>query len=177
MSDSAIESANFGTTGRSPVVFLLARRRRVRPHRQQEVRAMDGGIEEMTSQDYEQVAALWEEVEMWPHVGEDRLWFERALARNPGCALVWRESGRITGTAVGAWDGLRGWIYHLAVTPSHQGHGIGTRLLAAVEERLRARGVQQINLMVYEKNARAEALYRRAGYESSPVKMLRKRFV
>jgi ribosomal protein S18 acetylase RimI-like enzyme len=42
---------------------------------------------------------------------------------------------------------------------------------------LRARGVQQINLMVYEKNARAEALYRRAGYESSPVKMLRKRFV
>jgi ribosomal protein S18 acetylase RimI-like enzyme len=177
MSGSAIESANFGTTGRSPVVFLLARRRRVRPHIEQEVRAMDGGIGEMTSQDYEQVAALWEEVEMWPHVGEDRLWFERALARNPDCVLVWRENGRVIGTAVGAWDGLRGWIYHLAVTPSRQGQGIGTRLLAAVEARLRARGVQQINLMVYEKNGRAEALYRRAGYESSPVKMLRKRFV
>ena len=138
---------------------------------------MDAGIEEMTSRDYEQVAALWEEVEMWPHVGEDRLWFERALARNPGCALVWREEGRVIGTVVGAWDGLRGWIYHLAVTPCRQGRGIGTQLLAAVEERLRACGVQQINLMVYEKNERAEALYLRAGYESSPVKMLRNRFV
>ncbi len=137
---------------------------------------MDGCLEEMASRDYEQVAALWEEVEMWPHVGEDRLWFERALARNPGCAVVWREDGRITGTAVGAWDGLRGWIYHLAVTPRRQGCGIGSALLAAAEERLHARGVQQINLMVYEQNGRAEALYLRAGYEHSPVKTLRKRF-
>jgi ribosomal protein S18 acetylase RimI-like enzyme len=177
MSGSAIESADFGTTGRSPVVFALARRRPVRPHTEQEVLAMDGGIEEMTSRDYEQVAALWEEVEMWPHVGEDRMWFERALARHPGCALVWREHGRVIGTAVGAWDGLRGWIYHLAVSPSRQGLGIGSRLLTAVEERLRARGVRQVNLMVCEKNGRAEALYRRSGYETSPVKTLRKRFV
>ncbi len=138
---------------------------------------MEGAIYEMTAQDYEQVAELWEEVGMWPHVAEDRIWYENALARNPGCALVWRENGKLVGTVVGAWDGLRGWIYHLAVAESRQGEGIGSALLAAVEERLRARGVMQINLMVYEENPRAEALYLRRGYERSPVKMLRKRFV
>ena len=138
---------------------------------------MEGVIDEMTPHDYEQVAALWEEVGMWPHVAEDRIWYENALTRNPGCALVWRDAGKILGTAVGAWDGLRGWIYHLAVTQSHQGEGIGSALLAAAEERLHARGVRQINLMVYEENPRAEALYLRSGYERSPVKTLRKRFL
>ncbi len=138
---------------------------------------MDGVMEEMTPQDYEQVAALWEEVGMWPHVGEDRVWYENALARNPGCALVWREEGTVVGTAVGAWDGMRGWVYHLAVKPCRQSNGIGSALLAGVEERLHTRGVQQINLMVYELNERAEALYLRSGYERSPVKTLRKRFV
>ena len=138
---------------------------------------MDGAIDEMTGEDYAQVAALWEEVGMWPHPGEDRLWYQGALSRNAGCALVWRHRGRVIGTAIGAWDGLRGWIYHLAVSGDCRGEGVGSALLEAAEERLRARGVAQINLMVYESNADAEALYVRRGYERSPVKTLRKRFL
>jgi ribosomal protein S18 acetylase RimI-like enzyme len=134
------------------------------------------GIDVMGAADYQQVAALWEEVEMWPHVGEDRGWYDGALERNPGCAFVWRQEGRVVGTVIGAWDGLRGWIYHLAVTESLRGQGIGSRLLAAAEEQLRAAGVRQINLMVYEEDGKAEAMYLRRGYERSPVKCLRKRF-
>jgi len=137
---------------------------------------MTDPIDLMSPADYDQVAALWEEAEFWPHVGEDRTWFERALARNPGCAFVWREGGRIIGTVVGAWDGLRGWIYHLAVAKAHRNRGIGSKLLAAAEQKLWDMGVRQINLMVYEENPYAEALYRRRGYETSPVKVLRKRF-
>ena len=136
---------------------------------------MQGVIDGMTVEDFPQVAAVWEEVEMWPHVGEDRVWFERALARNPGCALVYRESSKVIGTVVGAWDGLRGWIYHLAVVKPRQREGIGSALLAAAEARLWELGVQQINLMVYEHNPRAEAFYLRLGYERSPAKVLRKR--
>ena len=137
---------------------------------------MDDGIDVMTVDDYPQVAALWEEVEMWPHVGEDRAWFDRALARNPQCCLVWREGGRVVGTVIGAWDGLRGWIYHLAVTEACRGRGLGSALLAAAEARLKGAGVKQINLMVYEDNTQGEAFYLRRGYEHSPVKMVRKRF-
>jgi ribosomal protein S18 acetylase RimI-like enzyme len=137
---------------------------------------MDDAIDVMTFEDYDQVAALWEEVEMWPHVGEDREWFEGALARNPTSSLVWREEGRVIGTVMGAWDGLRGWIYHLAVTKSHRGRGIGSALLTAAEERLRQVGAGQINLAVYEQNGKAQALYLRCGYELIGVKVMRKRF-
>ena len=137
---------------------------------------MVDGIDMMSMADYHEVAELWTEVGMWPHVGEDWNWFAGMLARNPNCALVWREEGRVIGTVVGAWDGLRGWIYHLAVTESTRGRGIGGALLAAAESRLQAMGVKQINLMVYEQNGKAGAFYARNGYERSPVKVLRKRF-
>ena len=136
---------------------------------------MSDPIHPVSPADYEEVAALWEEVGFWPHVGEDRAWFEGLLARNPGGALCWREDGRIIGTVVAAWDGLRGWIYHLAVADAHQNKGIGSKLLTAAEQKLWDMGVRQINLMVYERNPEAEAFYRRRGYETSPVKVLRKR--
>jgi len=138
---------------------------------------MHADIHEMTSADFEAVTSIWEEVELWPHTGEDRAWFEAALARNPGCALVYRQGAEVIGTVVGAWDGLRGWIYHLALRPKYQNQGIGSALLAAAEARLRELGVRQINLMVYEENGFAESLYLRRGYEHSPVKVLRKRFL
>lgn len=136
---------------------------------------MHGVIEEMTVEDFAQVAAVWENVGMWPHFGEDRAWFEGALARNPGCALVYRENGRVIGTAMGAWDGLRAWIYHLAVVKERQGEGLGSALLAAVEERLWKLGARQINLAVYDRNDRAAALYLRSGYETAEARILRKR--
>ena len=138
---------------------------------------MHADIHEMIPTDFDAVASIWEEVELWPHTGEDRAWFEAALARNPGCALVYRQGADVIGTVVGAWDGLRGWIYHLAVRPQDRGRGIGSALLAAAEARLRELGVRQINLMVYDENDFAESLYLRRGYERSPVKVLRKRFL
>jgi ribosomal protein S18 acetylase RimI-like enzyme len=135
---------------------------------------MEDHISEMTLEDFEEVASVWEEAELWPHVGEDRDWFERALARNPTCALVWREEGKILGTVIGAWDGLRGWIYHLAVLKGRRNRGLGGALLAAAEVRLWELGVRQINLMVYEENGFAESFYLRRGYERSPVNVLRK---
>jgi ribosomal protein S18 acetylase RimI-like enzyme len=137
---------------------------------------MTDGLDAMTVEDYDGVAAVWEAVGMWPHVGEDRRWFERALARNPGCGFVWREGGRTVGTVIAGWDGFRGSIFHLAVLEEFRGRGLGSALLAAAEEKLRSLGVFQINLMVYEENGFAESLYYRRGYERSPVKVVRKRF-
>jgi ribosomal protein S18 acetylase RimI-like enzyme len=92
--------------------------------------AGDDGTCELDMADFRAVAALWREAKMWPHVGEDRAWLQRALARNPDLFLAYREKGRVIATALGAWDGLRGWVYHLAVKKEHRGRGIGTRLLA-----------------------------------------------
>lgn len=62
------------------------------------------------------------------------------------------------------WDGVRGWVHHLAVDPGARRHGIGTALMGAAEERLRARGCPKINLQIVADNAAVVAFYARLGY-------------
>lgn len=57
-----------------------------------------------------------------------------------------------------------GTLWQLAVHPALQSCGIGTVLIGAAEQRIKARGLLQAELGVEERNARARALYERLGY-------------
>lgn len=124
----------------------------------------------------DEVLALWSETDLWPHTCEDRAFIAGALAGNREFALGWRASRELVGTAIGAFDGFRGWIYRVAVHPDHRRRGIASTLVGEVEKRLAAAGVRQINLMVYKPSAQAHLLYAKLAYEPSEVDVLRKRF-
>ena len=55
-------------------------------------------------------------------------------------------------------------IPHIGVRRAHRRHGIGARLLSALEAWGRARGAHRIDLSVDDDNAPARALYRSSGY-------------
>jgi GNAT superfamily N-acetyltransferase len=55
-------------------------------------------------------------------------------------------------------------VHDLAVVPGHRGRGIGTRLLAAVEQRARELGCCRVTLEVQEGNGGARRVYARAGF-------------
>jgi len=57
-------------------------------------------------------------------------------------------------------------IWQLATHQDVQGMGIGTRLIAAAEARIRARGLVKATMSVESGNHRARALYLRLGYVS-----------
>lgn len=59
-----------------------------------------------------------------------------------------------------------GTIWQLAVHPALQSCGIGTLLIKAAEQRIRARGLHQAELGVEDSNPRARALYDRLGYRA-----------
>jgi len=124
----------------------------------------------------DEAIALWTDTGFWPHAGEDRQFIVRALERNRDFALAWRVSGELVATAIGTFDGFRGWIYRVAVHPDHRRRRIASTMVTEVERRLAAAGARQINLMVYKPNAQAHALYVKLGYEPSEVNVLRKRF-
>jgi ribosomal protein S18 acetylase RimI-like enzyme len=65
---------------------------------------------------------------------------------------------------MGAYDGRRGWVYHLAVEPDHQGRGIGRALMAELETRMVAQGVRKLNLQVRADNVEVAAFYEKLGY-------------
>jgi len=57
-----------------------------------------------------------------------------------------------------------GTLWQLAVHGALQSLGIGTLLIRAAEQRIRARGLDRAELAVEESNPRARALYERLGY-------------
>ncbi|MFI8434472.1 GNAT family N-acetyltransferase [Streptomyces sp. NPDC079020] len=57
-----------------------------------------------------------------------------------------------------------GTLWQLAVHPALQSCGIGTFLVGAAEQRIRARGLRHAELGVEESNPRARVLYERLGY-------------
>jgi ribosomal protein S18 acetylase RimI-like enzyme len=57
-----------------------------------------------------------------------------------------------------------GTLWQLAVHGALQSCGIGTLLIQAAEQRIRARGLHRAELAVEECNPRARALYERLGY-------------
>jgi ribosomal protein S18 acetylase RimI-like enzyme len=117
--------------------------------------------------DYDTVLALWQAagpgIEVRP--SDARPEIAKKLGRDPDLFLVAEDSqGDVMGVIMGAWDGRRGWIHHLAVEESHRNCGIGAILIKAVEEALRAKGCLKVNLLVRRDNEAAMRLYRRLGY-------------
>ena len=98
-----------------------------------------------------------------PH-NEPRASIRRKLGVERELLLVGHEDGRLVATAMGGWDGHRGWLYQVAVAPDARGRGHGRAIVAAVEERLRARGCPKLNLQVMASNPAAVGFWRRLGY-------------
>jgi RimJ/RimL family protein N-acetyltransferase len=124
----------------------------------------------------DEVLAVWKTCELWPHAREDRASASHALAMNARTSAGWRVDSKLVGTATGAHDGFRGWLYRVAVHPDQRRQGLATKLVSAVEERLVQAGVRQINLMVVQANDEAQALYKSLGYSFMEAGLMRKRF-
>jgi hypothetical protein len=88
-----------------------------------------------------------------------------ALGVRPESIVVAEIDGALVGAVIVGWDGVRGWIYHLAVAPAHRRRGIATRLMRGAEATLRALGCPKINLQVRATNQSVVAFYRALGYQ------------
>jgi putative acetyltransferase len=85
----------------------------------------------------------------------------RRLGQERVC-LVAEIHGRLIGTA--ALDGIE--LATFFVLPEYQGQGIGTRLLAAIEQRARSLGITRITV---DASLTGAAFYARNGYQRTGV--------
>ena len=85
--------------------------------------------------------------------------------------------GALVGTAMVGFDGHRGWVYYLAVSPGHQRQSLGRALMDEAEALLRERGCPKLNLQVRTSNAEVLAFYRALGYVQDDVVSLGKRLI
>jgi ribosomal protein S18 acetylase RimI-like enzyme len=116
--------------------------------------------------DYQSVYDLWTSIERGVHLGRSDApaEIEKKISRDPDLFLVAECENRIIGSVIGGYDGRRGLIYHLAVSESFRGQGIGSRLMDEVEARLRSKGCLKCYLLVTNDNPEAAIYYQNHGW-------------
>ena len=132
-------------------------------------------ISRLDIKEADQAAALWEESGLVRAWNDPRADIEAALACATSTILAARDGGRVVGTVMAGYDGHRGWLYYVAVTPSQRGRGLGRALMTAAERWLAEQGARVIRLMVRAENEGVTSYYRSLGYEDSNMLVLGKR--
>ncbi|WP_343318298.1 GNAT family N-acetyltransferase [Arthrobacter sp. TMP15] len=117
-------------------------------------------IRDFHSQDVEGILALWQSLR---DNGVEPVYdLSEVLAScEKDHAVVAVQGDAIIGAAVGRAAHDQGWIVFLATLPIFRGRGIGTLLLAAVENRMAAHGLNKLSALMPETENRVEAFTNR----------------
>jgi len=124
-------------------------------------------IRELRRADGDALRRLWDAAG-FRSVGDDDASLATFARRNPGLLLVATAGETIIASALGAWDGRRGWIYHVTTAAGHRRVGIARRLVTQIEERLIALGCPRVNVVVRDEDEAAPAFWRALGYSVTP---------
>ena len=100
---------------------------------------------------------------------------ERKLKVDPDLFLVGELNGEIVASVMGGYEGHRGWINYLAVSPRHQRKGYGRLIMEAIELAIAQKGCPKINLQIRAVNTDIASFYQSIGYDIDNVIGLGKR--
>lgn len=118
-----------------------------------------------TERDTPEVAVLWGEA-----LGRTKAWNEpadiirRKQAMRDGLFFVGEWDGKVVATVIAGYDGIRGWIYSVAVAETHRRRGLGRRMVEHAEDVLRRRGCPKVNLQVLGSNRAVVGFYEQMEY-------------
>ncbi|WP_052065427.1 GNAT family acetyltransferase [Thalassospira australica] len=128
-----------------------------------------------TLDDIPALTKLWQETGLYRPYNPPEWDVKFALNAAEATLLVWEDnSDNIMGSVMVGHDGHRGWIYYLAVMPSHQKSGLGRTLMEIGENWLRDQGVWRMQLMVRSENRATQDFYRHLGYRALDVTVMQK---
>lgn len=113
----------------------------------------------------EQVIQLWTTAFGYdaPH-NLPSLVIDKKLAADDGLFFVAMAEASVIGTIMAGYDGHRGWLYSVAVHPSHRNRGLGAALVRHAERALTERGCLKINLQLADGNEGVTGFYESLGY-------------
>lgn len=132
-------------------------------------------IRHFDAADTESIVDLWRQcglVVPWNDPYKD---IARKLKVDADLFLVGELGGAVVAAAMAGYDGHRGWINYLAVSPSHRGKGFGRALVERIESLLAARGCPKVNLQIRDTNENVAAFYEAMGYRRDRCISLGKR--
>lgn len=121
------------------------------------------------------VINLWERCGLLRPQNDPRKDIRRKRKVQSELFLVGVLDGQVIASVMAGYDGHRGWINYLAVSPEHQRHARGRAMMAEAQRLLQQLGCPKINLQVRSSNTGVIAFYRKLGYCVDEVISLGKR--
>lgn len=123
-----------------------------------------------------QVIRLWEAVFGYETAhNTPSLAIDKKLEAKDDLFFVALVDGTVAGTILAGYDGHRGWLYSVAVHPSHRQKGLGSALVRHAERALTQRGCMKINLQIMSGNEGVGGFYESLGYAVEPRVSMGKR--
>jgi len=123
------------------------------------------------------VIDLWQRSDLtvpWNDPARD---IERKRHVQPELFLVGTLDEVVVATAMGGYDGHRGWVNYLAVDPDQRFLGYGQQIMNELEKRLLLSDCPKLNLQVRSSNETAIAFYESIGYKLDDVVSMGKRLI
>jgi ribosomal protein S18 acetylase RimI-like enzyme len=112
-----------------------------------------------------QVIALWKTVFGYEAAHNNpNLAIDKKIEVDDQLFFVAVADKTVVGTIMAGYDGHRGWLYSVAVAPSHRRQGIGARLVSHAQGALIHKGCVKINLQILEGNEGVTAFYSSLGF-------------
>ena len=120
----------------------------------------------MTIDDYEQVYALWRQIQGFGirSIDDSREGIESFLRRNPDTSVVAVEDGKIVGAILCGHDGRRGCLYHVCVDEAYRMRGIGKSMVVFAMETLKREQISKVSLIAFTKNDMGNAFWKEIGW-------------
>lgn len=78
--------------------------------------------------------------------------------------FVSEQDRQIVGACMAGYDGHRGWLYAVAVSPDQRRSGLGTLLVEAALKELKNLGCVKVNLQIRSTNTAVAAFYKSLGF-------------
>lgn len=100
--------------------------------------------------DYQKLTEFWKKNYFFSEIDNVKH-FVLFLEKNPDLSVLIEENGEIIGTALGSYDGRRGYLQKVVTNKEFRKKGIGRQLVNEVVKRLKAVGVLYIPISVDEK--------------------------
>jgi len=122
-------------------------------------------IELFTMRYYHEIIDLWKRSGIEVSSSDTRDEIARVLKKNPDLFLIGKKKEKIIAVVMGAFDGRRGYVHHLAVDPDYQKKRYGKVMMDELIERFRKKKVHKVHLFIEKSNKEVVDFYRKLEWD------------
>jgi ribosomal protein S18 acetylase RimI-like enzyme len=127
------------------------------------------------AEDEEQVIALWQRCRLVRAGNDPQEEIRRKVAFQPDLFLVGLFDTEVVATAMAGYEGRRGWLNYVAVSPEHERRGVGRAMVENAIALLKAQGCPKVNLQIVATYEAVVGFYQSLGFDVEELISMGKR--